>query len=73
MVACAEDQIGMAIMEGRTRLHRDNPSRAPGGDPTKSLTHQVNNDLGIILAQCELLLGGLENRPAEAVRVRSII
>ena len=36
------------------------------------LRHQLNNQLGIILAQCEMLLESLQKRPAEAARVKSI-
>jgi nitrogen-specific signal transduction histidine kinase len=43
----------------------------PGGLDARTLAHELNNDLGIIIAECELLEGTLKQEEASA-RVKAI-
>ena len=62
-------------MSSKGHLRPKDAGSAGNSSPKREaeVRHQLNNDLGVILAQCEMLLAELRNRPTEAARVRSII
>ena len=51
----------------------DPTKMSPGGLDPRTLAHDLNNDLGIIIAECELLQGALKTEePGTSARVQAI-